>query len=194
MDEMGRRRQWYEQYIERIERLSEPRVNIHSRVVCPCCGYPTLSAQAEFEICTLCEWEDDGQDDPHADEVWGGPNGAYSLSAARQNFQRYLSKYQPDDIPAGLRLTEIVLQAKRSILNCFEAMRQENSSSATEELWDKIRSNEEIIRRVRDPKRSEFWRKRQMLEQDRERTGTATARRGRIDDLAAGIRKLLGKR
>jgi hypothetical protein len=23
-----------------------------------------------WDICPVCFWEDDGQDDPHADEVW----------------------------------------------------------------------------------------------------------------------------
>lgn len=40
-----------------------------------------------FETCPVCCWEDDGQDDPHADEVWGGPNGRLSLTQARTNYQ-----------------------------------------------------------------------------------------------------------
>jgi hypothetical protein len=35
---------------------------------CPCCGYLTLMERAGYEICDVCWWEDDGQDDPHADE------------------------------------------------------------------------------------------------------------------------------
>ncbi|WP_261769601.1 CPCC family cysteine-rich protein [Paenibacillus polysaccharolyticus] len=42
-----------------------------------------------WEICCLCNWEDDGQDDPHADEVWGGPNQDYSLAEARENFKKH---------------------------------------------------------------------------------------------------------
>src|SRR5262245_5260023 len=34
---------------------------------CTCCGYPTLRALGEFDICFLCCWEDDGQDDADAD-------------------------------------------------------------------------------------------------------------------------------
>ncbi|MEA3320951.1 MAG: CPCC family cysteine-rich protein [Bacillota bacterium] len=41
------------------------------RETCPCCGYPPLEERGNFEICILCNWEDDGQDDPYADEVWG---------------------------------------------------------------------------------------------------------------------------
>ena len=62
---------------------------------CPCCGYPTLTERAAYEICLLCNWEDDGQDDDSADEVWGGPNADYSLSEARRNFKNYRVMYSP---------------------------------------------------------------------------------------------------
>ena len=52
---------------------------------CPCCGYATLSGEADFEICSICFWEDDGQDDPNADEAVGGPNKV-SLTQGRLNF------------------------------------------------------------------------------------------------------------
>jgi hypothetical protein len=48
----------------------------------------TLEERGGFEICGVCFWEDDGQDDPDADVVLGGPNGALSLTQARQNFAR----------------------------------------------------------------------------------------------------------
>lgn len=49
------------------------------REKCPCCGFPTLEELRGYEICELCDWEDDGQDDPYANQVLGGPNGDYSL-------------------------------------------------------------------------------------------------------------------
>jgi hypothetical protein len=54
---------------------------------CPCCGIPYLRGRACFEVCPICLWEDDGQDDPNADEIRGGPNGKESLTSARANFQ-----------------------------------------------------------------------------------------------------------
>jgi hypothetical protein len=54
---------------------------------CPCCGYWTLRDDV-FDICSVCFWHDDGQDDPHADEVWGGPNRDLSLTQARANYRR----------------------------------------------------------------------------------------------------------
>ena len=50
---------------------------------CPGCGYPTLSERGGYEICMVCSWEDDGQDDSTADEVWDGPNGSMSLTENR---------------------------------------------------------------------------------------------------------------
>jgi hypothetical protein len=50
-----------------------------------------LEARCEWEICSECGWEDDGQDDLNADEVWGGPNGSESLTDARKNYAQYSS-------------------------------------------------------------------------------------------------------
>ena len=50
---------------------------------CPSCGYPTLSERRAYEICDICNWEDDGQDDQNADEIWGGPNHLLSLTESR---------------------------------------------------------------------------------------------------------------
>jgi hypothetical protein len=63
---------------------SMPTASPHVR--CPCCGFRTLKARGDDEICEVCFWHDDGQDDAHADEVWGGPNYALSLTQARANF------------------------------------------------------------------------------------------------------------
>lgn len=54
---------------------------------CPCCGHLTLAERGAFEMCPVCWWEDDGQDEMDADLVRGGPNGELSLSQARANFQ-----------------------------------------------------------------------------------------------------------
>jgi hypothetical protein len=56
---------------------------------CPCCNYLTLCGRAGFEICPVCFWEDDGQDDHDADDVRGGPNGTLSLTKARMNYREY---------------------------------------------------------------------------------------------------------
>ncbi|MEU3738492.1 CPCC family cysteine-rich protein [Streptomyces sp. NPDC032198] len=54
---------------------------------CPCCRFVTLRERGWYEICPVCFWEDDGQDDHDADEVRGGPNRGLSLTEARQNYK-----------------------------------------------------------------------------------------------------------
>lgn len=54
---------------------------------CPCCGYATLEVRGDYEICPICFWEDDGQDDADAEEEKGGPN-RHSLTDARRSFLR----------------------------------------------------------------------------------------------------------
>ena len=65
MDNFDNRRRWFQEYFDLLEK--DP---IYAkRITCPCCGYPTLTGPRLYEICELCWWEDDGQDDPHANEV-----------------------------------------------------------------------------------------------------------------------------
>ena len=56
---------------------------------CPCCRYPTVGEKAGYEICPICFWEDDGQDDQDADKVRYGPNRSLSLAQARENFATF---------------------------------------------------------------------------------------------------------
>lgn len=75
---------------------------------CPCCGCRTLTARGCYEICEICYWEDDGQDDHDADTVRGGPNHELSLTQARINYRefgavdqkmlRHVRKPRPEEI------------------------------------------------------------------------------------------------
>jgi hypothetical protein len=56
---------------------------------CPCCGYKTLHGRGQDEICKVCFWEDDGQDEHDASDVRGGPNYDLSLTRARENFKEF---------------------------------------------------------------------------------------------------------
>jgi Cysteine-rich CPCC len=53
---------------------------------CPCCRCLTLRARGHYDICPVCFWEDDGQDDI-TEDYHGGPNGGLSLAEARTNYQ-----------------------------------------------------------------------------------------------------------
>jgi hypothetical protein len=106
-----------------------------------------LGERGGYEICPLCNWEDDGQDDPHADEVWGGPNGSYSLSQARNNFHSHLIMYDPpppDGHTSG-RDSPRALDAKRQIVAAFERMRSARDASEVAELWAKIDAAERVL-------------------------------------------------
>lgn len=53
----------------------------HKRQRCPCCGARTISEPGHYEICSVCNWEDDPlqRKDP---EMRGGANST-SLAEAR---------------------------------------------------------------------------------------------------------------
>jgi len=63
--------------------------------MCPCCGYATLDSVADFDICEICYWEDDGQNERELDKELGGPNGV-SLAEARENFIEFGSAEKKD--------------------------------------------------------------------------------------------------
>jgi hypothetical protein len=56
---------------------------------CPCCHHRTLRGRGMFEICEVCFWSDDGQDDHDAEVVRGGPNEQLSLAQARKNYAEF---------------------------------------------------------------------------------------------------------
>lgn len=132
------------------------------RYSCPCCGYPTLEEKRpSWEICNLCGWEDDGQDDPKADEVWGGPNYYLSLAQARENFKRYLIKFSPEQTPTsigGNSNSEKEHTAKRAMMQAFDKMASEQVPATLEALWQQVYDNkavlyEEVIRKIDEYKR-----------------------------------------
>jgi hypothetical protein len=93
-----------------------------------------LEERGGYEICILCNWEDDGQDDPHADEVWGGPNQDYSLAEARKNFKRYLIMYDPAR-PLARTNSPTMEKAKLALIKEYEGITAETDRTAQRELW-----------------------------------------------------------
>ncbi len=117
------------------------------REKCPCCGFPTLDERGGYGICELCNWEDDGQDDLYADEVWGGPNGDYSLTEARSNFNKHLIMYR-DKIKI-LSQTDKKIETKKILIRAFvELDKCESDSLEYMSLWSKIKSYEEILNEI----------------------------------------------
>ena len=54
--------------------------------VCPCCGEKTLEEQGAYDICEVCNWEDDPGQAKHPDD----PDGANltSLNEARAEWEK----------------------------------------------------------------------------------------------------------
>ncbi|GCE08215.1 hypothetical protein KDAU_55440 [Dictyobacter aurantiacus] len=56
---------------------------------CPCCGYRTLNDRCEYELCAVCGWQDDGQDNWDATTNRPLSPNHMSLALARENYQRF---------------------------------------------------------------------------------------------------------
>jgi hypothetical protein len=117
------------------------------RYACPCCGYPTLGSLGGFEICSLCCWEDDGQDDADADLVRGGPNHSLSLVEARENFERYLVKYPPElDTRAGGPDSEREKEARRAIIAAYDRMMEDPRPEELQRLQQQVVEGKQVLR------------------------------------------------
>ena len=86
-EEMKEREGWFNAYTS-MKNVVKP-AQADALYPCPCCGFKTLSERGGFDICQVCYWEDDGQDDHDADVVRGGPNYTLSLTKARENFREF---------------------------------------------------------------------------------------------------------
>src|SRR5712691_9514147 len=84
------RRHWFEEYCRKLDKSSVRRgPEPGRRFACPCCRCLTLEQRGAFEICPICFWEADGQDDHDAADILGGPNGPLSLEQARRNYAAF---------------------------------------------------------------------------------------------------------
>jgi hypothetical protein len=87
-DTRSEKEKWFDGYMDRLNRnsvLLPPQEGIKYR--CPCCHNRTLDERGGFDICPVCFWEDDGQDDEDVYVIRGGPNGRLSLDQARENYR-----------------------------------------------------------------------------------------------------------
>lgn len=77
--------------------LQENKINLFS---CPCCWFPTLYKRNVYDICCICWWEDDGQDEHNKHDVLGWPNWTLSLYQAQKiifskiNYKKILISFQ----------------------------------------------------------------------------------------------------
>ena len=57
------------------------------KVRCLCCGYRTLDERGAYQICPVCFWEDDLEQEKNPNDD-GGAN-AVSLIEARNNYMKF---------------------------------------------------------------------------------------------------------
>ena len=103
-EELAQRKAWFKEYT-----TSPGDQPDELPLRCPCCFCLTLSERGSFDICPVCYWEDDGQDEYDADVLRGGPNGNLSLTRARLNYEKfgaskkhvldYVRKPGPEELP-----------------------------------------------------------------------------------------------
>jgi hypothetical protein len=142
-DELENRKKWFLKYISNLESKSVVNECV-SDFHCPCCNYPTLPERGTYHICPLCFWEDDGQDEPYAEEVWGGPNGDYSLTEARNNFARYLTCYRPED-KKKFDLNTEKNHIKKLLIEKYDELYGIKEKSLCEKLKNEIKKIKDLL-------------------------------------------------
>jgi hypothetical protein len=108
------------------------------RVPCPSCGYPTIDGYDQYDICSICHWEDDGQDDATADEIWGGPNADFSLTDSRLRIGTFLWELA-QKLGGSINLDPMeVLQAVREreeVLRRFKSQHVRHHTQKNDPVW-----------------------------------------------------------
>lgn len=112
---------------------------------CPCCRYPTLGERGVYEICPICWWEDDGQDDADADVVRGGPNKTYSLAAARTNFAGHFDMY---DHGEGIGVVANPTPARKAIVAYLKAVKTGDRKHDPRVLHGLLRTESDMRRKA----------------------------------------------
>ena len=54
--------------------------------ICPCCGHLTLDERGNYDICPVCFWEDDGNNELNDPS---GPNNCLTLAEAKDNYKEF---------------------------------------------------------------------------------------------------------
>ncbi|BDR76148.1 CPCC family cysteine-rich protein [Clostridium tetani] len=128
-----------------------------TRFLCPCYVYPTLDERAIYDICVLCNWEDDGQDDLDANLAKGGPNSDYLLTEARENFRKYLVMYSPD---RGIRITgydtKEEVTVKKELIEVYNEIMKEKNSIQLDKPWNLAYDLEERLDKITSEKIKEY--------------------------------------
>lgn len=128
-----------EDFFERRKIFDEYISNNSVRLfTCPSCGYPTLDKRGEYEICSICNWEDDYQDDSEADEIWGGPNSGLSLTESRLQIGKIfqeLSKNLHGTLELNPGLVLKILKDRQSKIRNFSETKITMETEISDPVW-----------------------------------------------------------
>lgn len=120
-----------------------------TRYQCPCCGYYTLDEPASYDICPICNWEDDGTIDP---SKGSGPNHT-TLGQAQKNFLDHGDMYELErrvkDLPSWYtkrgEIRKAMIEALASSTEIGKAQFEELDDQYHVELGNYIDRLEELI-------------------------------------------------
>ncbi|HSY61000.1 MAG TPA: CPCC family cysteine-rich protein, partial [Cytophaga sp.] len=123
LDFFRKRRTTYDNYISQ---------NGLQRIITTCksCGFPTLQLHPLrfHEICDLCNWQDDIQDDHDADKVYGGPN-YISLTDSRIEFGLSLDENGFNMNASIIQKPEIILSGLKEYVKKMQNAESINKKS-----------------------------------------------------------------
>lgn len=127
------RRQLFESFIKDSKLIEKS-------FTCPSCGFPTLTERHSWEICSICNWEDDGQDDANANEIFGGPNGGMSLTESRIEFQKEFDQYLLDENRRLIKDGAHILKSLKMFEEDFEKIvdSKTNNEAKIFEKWAQL--------------------------------------------------------
>lgn len=97
LEQLQKRRDFFNRHLPKLKGADSRNDIKNLGNTCPCCGYPTLNERNAWNICAICFWEDDGQDDLDADQVYGGPNSNYSLTAHRLEWETNIQELKKEN-------------------------------------------------------------------------------------------------
>lgn len=120
-----KRREIFDQFIKQNEL---------ELTTCPGCGFPSFTKDWFHDICQVCNWQHDGQDDPHADEIWGGPNYELSLTENRLNIGRTLNRI-------AKKVGGSIMENPTEVLEVFSNHQTRMNSFDDEKMMDALRDD-----------------------------------------------------
>lgn len=134
MSAFEERGEWFRGYWVRVRQGHEPAPPRGQRLICVCCGYPTL----EDAACGLCGWLEDGGGASDPDRV--RPAAHISLTIARLNFER--AAPADDKLSESDRLRQ-QLRAAFDDLRAAEAVERPRLWTAIYDLEDSLAAHGE---------------------------------------------------